>query len=190
MKPITDFRCTECGVSDRPCRHWEDEEQDRRFKWIEGALCEMIALQKQLQRAELEEAILIAVIVELLQNLNLPTGAVITQIRSGQVSTPAGGTSVFQIAGTPPGSVFPGGTTYTWSVDDTADITLAPSPDGDPTKIQATCVASPTGTNYNLTCTTNFTPTGAASPIAPVLNVPIVPAAPGAPTGAVINQLS
>src|ERR1700690_2156066 len=192
-KPFTLFICTECGQGDQPCKHWEKEETDRRFMWIEAALCEIVHLVKNIQREEKEEAILIAEVLAAV-NFGRPTGAIINQIDSGtrieSMSTPAGGTSVFQIAGTPPGSVFPVGTTYTYTVDDTADISLSPSPDGDLTKIQATCVAIPTGTNYNLTCTTNFTPPGAASPIAPVLNVPIVPATPPTPTGAVINQLS
>lgn len=104
------------------------------------------------------------------------------------MATQAGGTSVFQEVPDPQGSAFPAGTTFTWSVDDTADISLAPSADG--TQVTATCVPSPTGTSYNLTCTSSFTPPGAASPLSATLNVAIEPAATPTPTGMTINQLS
>lgn len=104
------------------------------------------------------------------------------------MSTPAGGTSVFQEVPTPAGSVFPAGTTFVWSVDDTADITLTPS--ADTTQVTAVCVSSPTGTSYNLTCTSSFTPPGSASPVSGTLNVAIVPPAVQTPTGITINQLS
>lgn len=103
------------------------------------------------------------------------------------MSTPAGGTSIFQEVPTPAGSVFPTGTTFSWTVDDTADITLSPSPDG--TQVKATCVASPAATSYNLTCTSSYTPPGAPTPISATLNVAIVVTTP-TPTGMVINQVS
>jgi hypothetical protein len=129
------------------------------------------------------------------QILNLlrsfPTGMAIDQLysipRSIAMSTPAGGTSVFQEVPTPVGSVFPTGTTFTWTVDDTADITLTPSSDG--TQVTAVCVATPTGTSYNLTCTSSYTPPGAPTPVSATLNVAII-VTPPAPTGMSINQLS
>lgn len=127
-----------------------------------------------------------------------PTGMRICEIfqyhkfynREGEeiMSTPAGGTSVFQEVPTPPSSIFPTGTTFQWTVDDTADISLSQSSDG--TQVTATCVASPTGTSYNLTCTSSYTPPGATTPISATLNVAITPAPPTTPTGMVINQLS
>lgn len=118
-----------------------------------------------------------------------PTGIAIDQIytKDNQMGTPAGGTSVFQEVPTPAGSIFPTGTTFTWTVDDTADITLAPSPDG--TQVKATCVATPTGSSYNLTCTSSYTPPGAPTPVSGTLNVPII-VTPPAPTGITINQVS
>lgn len=104
------------------------------------------------------------------------------------VSTPAGGTSVFQEVPTPTGSVFPAGTTFTWTVDDVADITLAPSADG--TQVTATCSATPAGTSYNLTCTSSYTPPGAPTPISATINVAIVPSTPPTPTGMTISQIS
>jgi hypothetical protein len=103
------------------------------------------------------------------------------------MATQAGGTSTFQEVPTPSGSVFPAGTTFEWSVDDTADITLTPSPDG--TQVTAVCVASPTGTSYNLTCQSSYVPPGASTGISATLNVAIV-TTPSAPTGMTINQLS
>jgi hypothetical protein len=102
------------------------------------------------------------------------------------MSTPAGGTSVFQEVPTPSGSQFPAGTTFTWTVDDTADITLTPNG----TQVTVVCVANPTGTSYNLTCTSSFTPPGAPTPISATVNVAIIPATPPTPTGMQINQLS
>jgi len=104
------------------------------------------------------------------------------------MATPAGGTSVFQELPTPTGSIFPTGTTFTWTVDDTADITLTPSTDG--TQVTAVCVATPTGTAYNLTCTSSYTPPGAPTPISATLNVAITAAPPVTPTGMTISQLS
>ena len=127
-----------------------------------------------------------------------PCGMVIYELvfhRIGAImSTPAGGTSVFQEVPTPTGSQFPTGTTFTWSVDDTADITLAPyTPAGgtspDPTYIQATCVANPTGTSYNLTCQSSYIPPGATTGISQTINVPIIIPAQN-PTGMAINQIS
>lgn len=188
MKPITRFWCTQCGEGDRPCRHWEAEENDRRFKWIEGALCEIVCLVKDLQRVEYENKILLTRVLKLLQARNLPTTISIQQLfHEGPMSTQAGGTSVFQEVPTPQGSVFPSGTTFTWTVDDTADITLTPSADG--TSVQAVCVASPTATSYNLTCTSSYTPPGAPTPVSGTVNVAII-VTPPAPTGLTINQLS
>lgn len=185
MNPQTIFWCSECGRGDRPCKHWELEETDRRFKWIESALCEIIHITKDLQRVEYENKILLTRVLKLLQP-KTPTGMVISQL-GGQVSTPAGGQSVFQEIPTPQGSQFPSGTTFTWTVDDTADITLTPSSDG--TQVTAACVASPTGTSYNLTCTSSYTPPGAPTPISATINVPII-VTPPTPTGMTINQLS
>ncbi len=107
--------------------------------------------------------------------------------------TPAGGISTFQSSpSAPPGAVFPAGTTFAYSVDDTADITLAPNPAAptDPTQVQATCIAAPAATSYNLTCTSSFTPLGASAPLAVTVNVPILAAAVPTPTAMAINQLS
>jgi hypothetical protein len=104
------------------------------------------------------------------------------------MATPAGGTSVFQEIPTPAGTIFPAGTTFTWTVDDTADISLTPSADG--TQVSATCIPNPTGTAYNLTCTSSYTPPGAPTPISATINVPIVQPPPPTPTGMQINQLS
>src|ERR1700685_1217395 len=74
-----------------------------------------------------------------------------------------GGSNVFQEVPTPAGSVYPAGTTFAWTVDDTADVSLVPSSDG--TQVTTTCVSTPTGTSCNLTCTSSYTPPGATTPI-------------------------
>jgi hypothetical protein len=130
-----------------------------------------------------------------------PTGAIIRQTKvyhryfnqEGEeiMSTPAGGTSTFQFSYTPTGSIPPAGTTVSWSVDDTADISLAPNPVAptDTTQVQATCVASPAQTSYNLTATSTYTPPGAPTPISATLNVAII-VTPPLPTGGLITQTS
>jgi hypothetical protein len=119
-----------------------------------------------------------------------PSGLAIIQVgnQENSMSTAAGGTSVFQETPTPTGTTFPAGTTFTWTVDDTADISLTPSTDT--TMVTAVCVATPTGTSYNLTCTSSFTPPGASAPVSGTLNVPITGAVATTPTGITINQLS
>lgn len=154
--------------------HREEREEKERLKRIEEK--ENLILVEERQILNLLKA-------------HLPTGMVIHQInsRSFIVSTPAGGSSVFQEVPTPAGSQFPAGTTFSWTVDDTADISLAPSTDG--TQVTATCVATPTGTSYNLTCTSSFTPPGAPTPVSATINVAIIVGTP-TPTGMTINQLS
>lgn len=160
-----------------------------------------VFMEHQKQHLEREEVRLLrqikAVLIEirrvsweifhLLQREHLePTGMEILEIE-GNMSTPAGSSSVFQEVPTPAGSQFPAGTTFVWSVDDTADISLLPTADG--TGVTVTCVASPTGTSYNLTCQSSFIPPGASTGISATINVPIV-VTPPTPTGMTINQLS
>lgn len=102
------------------------------------------------------------------------------------MATPAGGTSTFQFNPTPAGSAFPAGTTFTWTVDDTADITLTQNG----LQCTAACATTPAGTSYNLTCTSNFTPPAATGPVAATINVAIVATVVPTPTGATITQLS
>jgi len=128
--------------------------------------------------------------------LHYPRGVVIQQLSpSGEfqmaiTGTPAGGTSVFQGVPTPAGSVYPVGTTFVWTVDDVADISFTPSADG--TQVSCACSATPTGTSYNLTQTSSFTPPGASAPLSGTANVPILPGTgpTNTPTGITINQLS
>jgi hypothetical protein len=177
------FACKQCGLSQEPCHHYLQHEtirllkEDLRFNRM--SLCEII-----IRLEKLESAILKAI-----EGMcHRPSGLKIVGVGENNMSTPAGGTSVFQEVPTPAGSVFPTGTTFAWTVDDTADITLTPS--SDTTQCTAVCVASPTGTAYNLTCTSSYTPPGATTPISATINVPIVAPPPTTPTGMVINQLS
>jgi hypothetical protein len=213
------FICTECGAPrDTPCHHWQLSEMDQRWKFVASAVANLVALEtkkaertpnlerfrdddgikKILEQIIANENILISeadlileAINRLVNWLQAPHGMEIRQLnhnKEQRMSTPAGGTSVFQEVPTPAGSIFPSGTTFAWTVDDTADITLTPSSDG--TQVSAVCVASPTRTSYNLTCTSNYTPPGAPTPISATVNVPIIPAGPVTPTGMQINQLS
>jgi hypothetical protein len=182
MSQLWKFFCRECGPSDGPCKHYVQDEtirllkEDLRFNRM--ALCEIIGKLDKVFSGILGE----------IEKLNRPRGLQIIFKGEDSMSTTAGGSSVFQEVPTPAGAQFPVGTTFTWTVDDTADITLTPSPSG--TECTATCSATPTATSYNLTCTSSFTPPGASAPVSGTLNVPIVPAAPPTPTGLTISQVS
>src|SRR5208282_204866 len=52
--PFTKFICTVCGHGDKPCKHWWQSENDRRFIWIEHALCEIISILNRPQSATLK----------------------------------------------------------------------------------------------------------------------------------------
>jgi hypothetical protein len=174
--PFIKFLCKVCGPSDDPCEHWLEHKTisllKEELKFNRHAFLEIIHLIREIQA-----------------KLNQPTGMIIREIGKQEneaMSTQAGGTSNFQMAYTPMGSIPPSGTTQTWTVD-TKDVTLTPSADG--TTCAAAVVASPTATSYNLTCTSSLTPPGAPTPISATLNVPIV-TVPPAPTGMTITQLS
>jgi len=118
-----------------------------------------------------------------------PTALTIFQFEGGHLMaitgvTP-GGTNVFGELPLPPGSAFPTGTTFAWTVDDTADISLAPSTDG---TLTTTCIAKPAQNSFNLTCTSSFVPPGAAAPLSKTVLVPIL--APPVPTAMDIEQIS
>jgi hypothetical protein len=148
-----------------------------------GCKCEICKELHQIKR-ELRE------LIEFLKHQ--PTGISIQQLQ-GEFFMPItgvtpGGTNTFGEVPTPSGSAFPAGTTFTWSVDDTADISLTPSSSG--TSVATACSATPTQTSFNLTCTSNYTPVGAQGPVAATVNVPILAVTPPTPTGMTINQLS
>jgi hypothetical protein len=182
--PFTRFICTICGIKAEPCEHWVEQETVRVLRRISETL-EAILDDRKFVRHELLEIIHELHVIR--AKLIYPTGMSIIGLKESDMSTPAGGTSVFLETPTPAGSVFPTGTTFTWTVDDTADITLKPSADG--TGVTAACVPAPTGTSYNLTCTSSYTPPGAPTPISASLNVPII-AGVVAPTGMTISQTS
>lgn len=171
-------------MSHRP--HDHHDHHDDHHPTAHGACCNcsMCALLKEL----------VAGLRQLLQFLeNRPTAIAIYQLEGGNMNpitgTVAGtSTSSFGEAPTPTGSAFPAGTTFTWTVDDTADISLTPSASG--TSVAVACSATPTQTSYNLTCTSSYTPTGASAPLAVTANVPILPASATTPTGMTIGQLT
>lgn len=93
-----------------------------------------------------------------------------------------GSAGTFAETPTPAGTIFPAGTTFTWTSDDT-NVTLTPSADG--TSVTAQTVATDTATAFNLTCTSSFTPPGAPSPVAGTVSVPLLQPT---PTGLEISQ--
>ena len=101
---------------------------------------------------------------------------------------PAGGSGVFQAVNVPSGSVLPSGTVLNFSSSDPG-VVLSASPDGDPTKIMATCAAGNTNSSFNLTVSATIN--GASITSGPVA-VPILAATSGsgAPTSFTINQIS
>jgi hypothetical protein len=44
--PFFKFICTECGHRDTPCRHWREMEEEKRWKFVEAALCELNTKEK------------------------------------------------------------------------------------------------------------------------------------------------
>jgi len=102
------------------------------------------------------------------------------------LGVPLGGQGTFQeTPSAPPGAAFPGGTAFTWTADDPS-VQLQQSASG--TSCIALVPSTDTKTSFNLTCTTNFTPPGAASPLGVTVNVPILPASVPTPTAMEINQ--
>lgn len=81
-----------------------------------------------------------------------------------------GATGTFQMTPLPTGSVFPSGTTFTWTSDDTL-TSLTPSADG--TGVAVATTTGDTATSFNLTCTSSFTPPGASAPVSKSVNVPL-----------------
>jgi hypothetical protein len=100
----------------------------------------------------------------------------------------AGSTGTFQELPQPAGTQFPAGTTFVWSVDDTANVTLSPSSDG--TTVVAAVSATDTNASFNLTVTSSFTPPGGSTPLAATVNVPVLAAPVPTPTGMEINQIA
>jgi hypothetical protein len=125
-----------------------------------------------------------------------PAGFRISQIDGGSMpvalGVAAGGQGTFGIVGiTPSNAQFPAGTTFTWTVDDTANVTLTPSAD------TTTCVAAVAATDENptftITMTSNFTPANASAPLASSVTVPVsgeVPPTPPTPSAFQVGQLA
>ena len=99
-----------------------------------------------------------------------------------------GATGTFAETPTPAGTVFPVGTTFVWTSDDTL-TSLTPSADG--TSVAVATSASDPAASFNLTCTTpNFTDPATGQPMTATVNVPLTGGGTGNPTGIAINQLS
>lgn len=130
----------------------------------------------------------------------LPTGAIIRQLGEDGMplvgmmidnSIQAGGSGVFQVTPTPAGSAVPKADTITFAASDPA-VTIAASPDGDPTKAVVSVPASDSNPNFQLACQfsgPDFPTPVDATPIT-VTIVPVAPPPPPLPTGGTIAQLS
>ena len=123
--------------------------------------------------------------------LHLPTSVTIHQLSpqgdnmANIRGIDAGGNNSFDVTTSPAGSVFAAGTTFVWSIDDTADISLTPSADG--LSVATACTTTPAATSANLT----FTATPPTGPVVTAtVNLTIIPAAPPVPVSVTINQLS
>jgi hypothetical protein len=125
----------------------------------------------------------------------LPSAFEISQIDGGSMPvTPGvavGGQGTFGIVSiTPSNALFPTGTTFTWSVDDTTNVTLTPS--ADTTTCVAAVAAADQNPTFTITQTSNFTPAGSSAPLASSLTVPVggeVPP-PVLPTAFQVGQLA
>jgi hypothetical protein len=148
-------------------------------------------------------AVVLLILIERTRAKNLPTAIQISQVLGANMAsgiTP-GGSGLFQATLTPAGSGFPAGSpapTYAWSSDD-SNVSFAPSPDGDPTKIQASVPASdtqgsaPTGQppSVNISVTVSHPSLSAplvGGPFNVLLNS-VAPPPPPLPTGVTIAQV-
>lgn len=99
-----------------------------------------------------------------------------------------GTTGVFQVTPTPPGSAVPKADTITFAASDPS-ITVAASPDGDPTKAVVGVPSGSALTSFQLAC--QFSGPDFPTPVnATPITVSVTPATAPLPTGGTISQLS
>jgi hypothetical protein len=138
----------------------------------------------------------LAEIAAIEQAEDLPQSFTVSQIDGGTLmavtlGVPAGGQGTFGIVSiTPSNAQFPAGTTFTWSVDDTANVTLTPS--ADTTTCVAAVAAGDQNPSFTITQTSNFTPSGASAPLASSVTVPVTGEVPPVvlPTAFQVGQLA
>ena len=99
-------------------------------------------------------------------------------------SVVAGNAGVFQVV---PNGALAAAPAISWSVDDTANVTLSGSPDADPTKIIATVLATDSNPTFTLTVTA-LSSSGTTLTDSQVVQVSPAPPAPA--TSLTIVQLS
>lgn len=99
-------------------------------------------------------------------------------------SVVAGNAGVFQVV---PNGALAAAPAISWSVDDTANVTLSGSPDADPTKIVATVLATDANPTFTLTVTA-LSSSGTTLTDSQVVQVSPAPPAPA--TSLTIVQLS
>lgn len=113
--PVLRFVCTECGGSKEPCRHFWESENERRFRWIEKALCEIISILNRPQSATLR--------------LQVNQLSLVGAIMPATILVGATATSLFQEWTGPngTGTVVPNAGTIAYTSDNTAVATVDPA---------------------------------------------------------------
>lgn len=184
--------------------NWFDHGRERR-KQEQEELELLRKIEHGIMRDEEKEISLLALILSVLKRIEkrlegggiTPTGIAITQVNANKVSQGdqampitgivKGAPGTFTETPTPAGTVFPAGTTFTWTSDDPL-TTLTPSADG--TSVAVATTASDPATSFNLTCTSSFTDPATGTVVAGKVNVPLMPAQVQTPTGIQIDQTS
>lgn len=137
------------------------------------------------------------------RRFRIPTAIVIYQSasrsrRSDQMSIlgiAPGATGIFNELPLPAGAVFPSGTQFTWSADDTVNVSLTPSSDGTQVAVAAAATIQNGAPGFLLTVKANFTDPVSTNAIelkktvAVPFNIP-TPPPPQVPTDIDISQVS
>jgi hypothetical protein len=134
-----EFSCRLCGPSDKPCKHWEEQENTERWKWIEKALCELIysvnkLVSATLPKVEKAEEVIQQEVGQILDGLKAPylasikiwfqgesmanTDPVTISVGAVEVATVVG----FDQNGNPYTGTIP---TPSWSIDNPSFATIA-----------------------------------------------------------------
>lgn len=137
-----------------------------------------------------DEREIVSLLKQILGKLNWASVLKIFQIKGRQAmptnfSVQAGTSGTFQVV---PNGALQSGAPINWTVDDTANVTLSASPDGDPTKIVATVAAADPNAQFTLSVAATSSNGSALTDSQVVQVTPVAPPAPA--TSLTIVQLS
>ena len=153
-----------------------DRHERRELDHIERELRDELAVERENTRLLREIVVSLSATSILLTQLELDEGATPMSTTPPPVQpitgVALGTTGYFQASAIPAGSQLKAGTNFAFSTGDPS-ITLAPSPDGDPTKIAASVSATETLTSFGITVTATSL-SGAALSV--TVTVPVLPA--------------